>query len=384
MGLLLGKKQVCLVLVLFGLLAAGTACSSQAVEHSPGPPLIAPAVIRIDSTWVERGTVSSLAVHPGLVRTHSVPVYFEASSGILGEFLVFPGAEVRQGDVIARIDASALQQQIESQEERIANLRWQHEVSNAVWAIEHDIADIEITNQMRIAAENFNQAGMDAAERRRLDWELSAFLHNQTQQNQAMELDDALERLAELQAQVPDLELFAPFDGSVTNMHIGLLGTWVNAGSTVMYMANAQQELFIEFVGNPLLTAFVDRPFIHVEGYVGGRSYVLEHIPATEMEWVSFGGGDDRLMPSYWRFDLPAGAVLPIGTYVTMHFYFDWEYDVLRVPPQAVFFAGDVGDYVYRMVDGALVMTPVQTGLRTETFIVILSGLEEGDEIFAR
>ena len=61
---------------------------------------------------------------------------------------------------------------------------------------------------------------------------------------------------------------------------------------------------------------------------------------------------------------------------------FDRQEDVLLVPSSALH--KDVGvSFVYKIVDGAQVRHAVQVGVANEAEVQILSGLEEGDLVYA-
>jgi len=59
--------------------------------------------------------------------------------------------------------------------------------------------------------------------------------------------------------------------------------------------------------------------------------------------------------------------------------------DVLRIPVNSVSYSHETGDYVYVMVNGRKEMRQVEVGaMRSSTMVEIISGLEEGDEIYVR
>jgi HlyD family secretion protein len=67
------------------------------------------------------------------------------------------------------------------------------------------------------------------------------------------------------------------------------------------------------------------------------------------------------------------------NTNVTVTVTVSQRFNVLSVPREALHTEG--GDYVYRIVQGKLVRTPVQVGITNLTRVEILSGLTEKDVV---
>lgn len=75
------------------------------------------------------------------------------------------------------------------------------------------------------------------------------------------------------------------------------------------------------------------------------------------------------------------GDLLP-NTNVTVKVTTSQRFNVLSVPREALYSGtGGMNDFVYRVVDGKLVRTPVQVGVVNLTRVEIVSGLSEKDTV---
>lgn len=363
-----------LILLLIFLL---TGCASQAVGVAPAPPLTEPVgmagVIR-DTAAVTRGTVEQITVRHGIVRTQSQYLSFEAN-GHLAAIYVSPGDSVQAGDLLARLCSEDITETIHRLEADIAHHSRSQALANEMLVYEIALMQLNHAAAVRRAAETLDET--DVAMRLMLEIENTELLHRQRQELRALDITDMQRRLAELREALPKTELRAPENGTVTFVMPINVGSWVNAATPILYI-NHCSRVFVYYVGSHLTHTMLISP--RIVARINGQEYELSHTPMTREERFE---ARRRGIPERWHFDFVHGRP-PVGAYASIMFYGVYLQDVLRIPINALFFMEGVGSYVYRVQDGELVITPVRVGARSSSFVQILEGLEERDEVLVR
>ena len=127
--------------------------------------------------------------------------------------------------------------------------------------------------------------------------------------------------------------------------------------------------------------------FAKIRSYINGTPVEVEFADITPEErefYVLQNVRQGRLHVNVFpiRFNITCDFVPPLGAFVSLHMYSVYEEDVLRLPRSAMNF-DRYGDYVLRLVDGRQEQVYVEV-IHTPTYVVILSGLEEGDVVIVR
>jgi hypothetical protein len=108
-------------LSVFTCALALTACAGN-LRGLDAPELMLPVGMRNDTAHVTRGDIVVVSQMTGLVRTSSEGLFFTQMTLPFAGFDVLVGQEVRQGDVLARLDASNIERQIQLRMETIARM----------------------------------------------------------------------------------------------------------------------------------------------------------------------------------------------------------------------------------------------------------------------
>ena len=350
-------KRFCIALSLLAV-AFATACTGQ---YTRGPALIDPVVASLQGAFVTFGNVEEKQVRQGLVRIPSETVVLEGASGHFGTFYVSSGDSVAQGQVLARMDVTQLQNQIENQEELIANLAQQQYMERQGLLL--DVIALELNGAGRASIEFAQLAYAHATQRQELD------------------MQDAQRRLDELMDAFAGSTITAPFDGIIVALS-NVENSWVNRLDPVLYIASPQmyQDVFVEYIGQRM-NHHQARCRVRVTAHANGQVFELTPLSLTSTQQFYYTR-QDLLLPIRYQFE--SGESLPAGTPAAIHLYTVWYQDVLRVPQNAIFFDIYGNNYVYRLIDGAMVQTFVTSGSITTTYVAIFDGLQEGDEVFVR
>ena len=363
-------KNIVFLLGLTVVIIIGFAACGEAAAASPAPDLLIPVSARIDTAVVTRGTVAEAARHVGIVRVQSEGLHFGVAAGNFGAFYVRTGEQVTQGQLLARLDTEAIYQQIQQQEERISRLQQNHIHDTALRNVEIDILTLE-----HMAMQRETQAQRDAAQQRYMDIGRARMELDLAVQRHAFTMRHENAYLQTLEERRRGTAIYAPFDGTITYL---ATRTWVPSFSPVVFISPEDAPVFIEYIGTETLTP---GRAARITGHMYNQIMTLTHAPFTREQVVhyrSMGG----MMPV--RFAMDTETPPAVGTLVPLYIYSVWQADSLRIPGNALFFSPDTGFYVHRVENGMLLQTIISTGVMTDTFVSVTSGLTEGDVVYVR
>ncbi len=386
----------------------------------------AEAIVRVKTSVVRRTTTLPATVRPSRL----VDVYPKVS-GELRSLSVDIGDRVRQGQVLAVIDAPELRAELRKSQAMVelAQARAQRvgaavRVAEAIWRSERaqvDVAIAELKSSETVRLRREMERGRlkelsdrNTVERRVLAEEdkwlksaeetilakkaLLAVAQADVQAAEAkveaarVERDEARAdvRVAEANQAAPEIlaaaaRVIAPMDGIVTrrNYHVGaVVRTATDGGSEpLLTIVQASRVRVVVEVpdsdvvwldkGDPLTfrpAGFLDREY---RGTISRTAVVEEH--GTVRAEIDLENADGRLRPGQ------AGRVtIQLADHA----------DVLTIPVEAILGPGygTLGPLsCYRLVDGRAVRTPVRVGMidRDSGTAEVLDGLKEGDAIVA-
>lgn len=196
--------------------AAGVAGPGGPMEGG-GPP---PASVYTRS--IVRVATQEEVVVTGNLRAVSRAAVAARESGAVREVLVDEGSEVRQGDVIARLDDRRLKAQLEEARARLTSSRsllGQREAE-----LRRATEDLEMKRRLRERNAVSQSDVLDAEKTLTVAGSIRDAAENSIRESEA--------RLEFLQVQMDDLAITAPFDGAVVERLVEP-GEWVAAGEVV-------------------------------------------------------------------------------------------------------------------------------------------------------
>ena len=367
-------KRICAALALALLLAS---CAPESEVYAPA--LIKPVSAKIDTARVERGTVQSVKMYPGMVRYMTEELFLGETGLRFGEYMVLPGDRVTEGQLIAALNAESLEKQLEDQEESIARVRGEHDYENARISLDIDETRYNYITLARKAADFYDEEMMRAAENMRLEVERLRQNQEQTRQRQALTLRHMEEQAEKLRTRIAESKLYAPYDGIITYTTGKQRNHWVDAFETLAYIAGEQVphvELYTEVavrVGrNSKIIADWEGVIIPIEPIPIQRSeemkYALLRISAPlRFKFLS----DERGLP-------------PLGANVSIIEYTYYEEDALRIPSNALYGSEGEGYYVYLNKNGHKESVQITVFHVSEAFASIAGEIAEGDEVYVK
>ncbi|MCL1883214.1 MAG: efflux RND transporter periplasmic adaptor subunit [Defluviitaleaceae bacterium] len=344
-----------LTLILLFLFLVG--CASESYTITEGPELVEAmgfADTAPDTSPVTRGNIEQLVVRHGIVRVESVELAFSVR-GFIYEIYVFPGDEVYEGQILARLDTEHTHEEIERMERNISDLIRNNEIADELFSL------------------NMALRQLDSIEL--YEMERAELIHAQGTEVREQEIANAQRRLADLRESLHDTELRAPEAGTITYL-VRHRGELIAPGAPIFFF-NYSPYIFVEDTESVLAPHMQIVP--RVRANINGISYELI---LREMTLHEAAAAAQQNTPNRWRYEIilpPNEAPPPLGAYASLIYYTVFVEDTLRAPSNAIMFTRDHGNFVYIKENDQFVRTLVQTGAISDSFTEILFGVEEGD-----
>jgi HlyD family secretion protein len=173
---------------------------------------------------------------------------------------------------------------------------------------------------------------------------------------------------------VAQTSIHAPVAGTVYSLDAAPT-EFVEAGKLLLQMADLRHERVRAYFDEPEIGQLAVGQKIQIKWDAKPGHQWLGHIARTPSTVIVYG--TRTVGEVLVEIDSGDGDLLP-DTNVTVNVTISSEPNSLAVPREALH-AENGKPYVYKVVDGGLVRTPVTTGAINLTQVAILSGLQEGD-----
>jgi HlyD family secretion protein len=192
---------------------------------------------------------------------------------------------------------------------------------------------------------------------------------------QAM-LADAQANLAAMRQVVAQTSIRAPVAGTVYSLDVGS-SDFVEEGKLLLQLADLRHERVRAYFDEPDLGRLAVGQKIQVKWEAKPGRVWNGHIERTPVTVITLTNGTRHVGEVLIAIDDADGDLLP-DTNVTVTVTTSSEANALSVPREALY-RENGKPYVFRVVNGELVRTPVTTGTINTTREAIASGLKEGD-----
>ena len=359
------KKIVCLLLAVALFLLTG--CQD---NQKKAPQLLEPVGIKMDTATVTRGEIYNLTVHHGEVVPFLEEVSFPVD-GILGEVTVHIGDQVKKGQVLATLNHSRVQEQVDSLQAEIERIVSSGESNDSVaWktiAIEEE--------KLAILRESNGDPAECIAQELKIE-QLKLDLE-QAQELRQLELDYKRSNLSALEEQKKHTAITAPVNGEVVYVTSAVSGNTVKAHTTVVGIADGSR-LTVE-------TAYLPESIVgqadKITARIQDKEYPAEHLPYGQEEYMAMilSGQEAKT-----RYTLTGDlSEVHSGQYAAVLAIDSYKENVLTLPANAVY-SDDKGYYVYKVQEETRVRCDISVGVITDTKVEIEAGVQEGDAVYVK
>ena len=375
------KKVIACFLAAVMLLGM-TGCQQTEPETS-APELLEPVGIKKDQDVfkVERGEIAQMKLVGGEVVPYVERLSFSAD-GKVGTLNVTLGDKVKKGDLLASLTSTEDKEKISKLEAEIAHVKKLADFEDRQTQLEIDIKKIELA-MMQAAGET-----AEACAVKQVEIEIAEAALRQNRELRALSIRRQEEDLAKLQTSAQAVEIVAPCNGRVVEIKSGLqVGKSVKADEVLISVTD-ESRVYIGVAnweeGSSLngYTVSYCESLKKITAQIVRTKYELTFDASIQYEKVTENNPDPELMQPLFAVDAPAGSLV-IGDYVAIRMYEQVEENALRIPMDALYSDG-VNSFVYKNENGKRVVCNVETRIRTDSYVEIIAGLKEGDEVFVK
>ena len=294
-------------------------------------------------------------VLPGNMQAFIDTPIWARASGYLKAWYVDIGARVKQGQLLAEIEAPEVDQQLQQ--------------TRAVLAT--DQANLKLA---QITAERYaNLFKTDSVAKQDVDNAVQAAAA------QTATVNSAQANVARLEQLVAYEKVFAPFDGVITARNVDV-GALVDADANT-----AGKELF-HLASNATLRVYVNVPEVYSRAAKPGvNAYLtLSEFPARQFHGRVIRNADaidtaSRTLLVEVDVNNPTGELLP-GSYVSVHLKLPSKIEAVTVPVNTLLFRSE-GLRAAVVRNGRTSLVPVTIGRDFGDTVEIVSGLGQGDQV---
>lgn len=307
-------------------------------EETLAPPLKAPTAVTYTTTKAQVGEIiDSVSMNGTFIAPVTYDLSFGTRSGYLSELDVKPGDEVTEGQILARLDSEELELQVAQQE----------------LALER----AQIAYRM---AKSASGSGSNAAQ---LAW---------------IDVESAQLNLDQSKKELEKLTIYAPIDGVVSYITSATIGEYIQGRSTAVRVVDPS-ELQIQCTGEDAGQFALGSEVIlsfNREEYSG-------HVVMTTLEKPD----DVQIEGSFVRItadeELPQENLELLGKSLTVKLIREKKTDTILVPRNTVSSYGGES-YVLVLEEGVKKERPVEVGIKTNSTVEIVDGLEAGEEVIIK
>lgn len=378
-GLDIRRKKRILLLVM--LLALGVCGCSEPQEEQEAEAVRSVTINPLQQQQTVKASLKDVKkreIYEGIISPYIEELSFP-EDGIFLEYRVTLGDTVSQGDTLAVTDTTAYQEQAESLEKQIEELTRKYLYEIATRDNSLRIYELELEETYRLIDNteymqgNYTQlciqAGNLVSSMDRLELEKKHLT-----ESYELELPHLQELLTDCKKKLRSNVIKAPFDGTVVELQSEVSGSKVNERTPVIALADTTRYLA---VGTYVISHDIERAE-RVYVFLDGEEYEAEYIPMDKKVYSAFMA---RNLTPYSSFELYPQEPLEYGHMVRIVVQQESRQQVLTVPGLAVQQEG-ARKYCYRKGPDGRERVYLETGLYDGMNYEVLSGLQEGDEVY--
>ena len=373
------KKRIGMLAMAAALVLSG--CGTGGSESGTAPQVRSVTINplqQVQTVKIGLGDVKKREIYTGIISPYVEELCFP-EDGIFLEYRVSLGDTVRRGDVLAVTDVSAYREQEESLQEQIDELteKYFYEIAtrdNSLKICELELEEtyklIDLTEYMQ---DNYTQlcinAGNLTSRMERLELEKKHLT-----ESYELELPYLQEQLADCRDKLKSNILKAPFDGTVTELRSAVSGDKVDGETPMVVLADTSRYLA---VGDYVLRRDAEKAE-RVYVFINGQEYEAEYIPMDQKVYSALVAKE---MTPYSSYEIYPPEPLEFGHMACIVIQKESRLQVPVVPELAVQQEG-ARRFCYRKGPDGREKVYLETGLYDGLNYEILSGLQEGDEVY--
>lgn len=373
------KQKILLLALVAVVLAHSIAGCGLCFASEEVPELLEPLEVRLKAKKVSRGDIFDIVAYQGSVKEDSVAYAFSQASYV-ENILVYPGQEVKQGDLIAKVNQDEYSKELQDMQATVTYLNRMNEIETAL----ADISVSQSASRLNQAKLSYNQLE-DKTPMDRVGIEEMERNHNMLVEQSAYDLENRKLEIQRAKASYDaaygksgSRDLYAQEDGRVIfakDYSVGNPTGYTNANEIVAVTTKEGKHYISSEM--PIVTA---READELYALIGNKRYELTYEPYEEDEMKRASTTGTTLKT---RFSCEEDIAGLVGEAVTVYAVSNLKKNVMYVSPDSVFTENHVS-FVYLLKDGSKEKREVEIGTRTKNAVEIISGLEEGVDVYCQ
>ena len=357
----------CALILLTGCGAAGTEGNGREIALND------PVTVAVNSEKAQVRTIRDAKIYTGFVFPETEEYGFGDAANVSGTF-VYPGDEVKAGDVLVTSDISSVQANIDKTVKKFEE--YTEEYENYLAAQNTLLSDLQ---------QKMN-SGVSSTEYKILSYKKEALEREMEEKKRLYELDYEYGQtyIEQMKSAMTSNSVSAEMDGTVVAIggvrtdrnHFGPYLASYNAGWGDAVVAVADTgKLHIKCA---YLAKNVINKAQEIYALINGQRVEVEYVPMSTDEYDELKDLNGNVYTTFNFVDVPADV--KVGDFVCIILVNDINENVVSVSSSCLR-KDENGEYVYVLKDGKSVYTSVKTGMKDSMYTAILSGLSEGDEV---
>ena len=345
----------------------------------------------VETSQVEARTIRSSILASGELQ-YKDPV--ELKPEVIGKISSIPvveGQRVRRGQVVLRLDPELFQAQVAQQQATL------QQSQIAIQSQKLTVANLELQYERQQAL--YKQHLVDANSFDNLKNQLDLANSEMQAREQAYEIAQA--QLSQARQSLNKTVITSPLDGMVTSLPVKVGETVITgtniAGSTLMDIADPSEVLADVQVDEADIAnvklgedANIDAVSFPDRTLHGKVQFVASSVTDTTSSVTASSASQGRTFEVKIAISDKDIGLLKPGMSARAEIFTQSTPDTLSVPVQAILYENDpasksleptTGAYVFVVDSGKVRKTPVTTGVSSDTFEAVTSGLKQGDTV---
>ncbi len=318
---------------------------------------------------VSRGDIYDLTTYDAKIYPQVEELY-SVIDGNVGNIPVYLGQEVKKGEVLLNLDDESMKEELSRLEKELEDTKTNNNYTNIQSTLDIQIAKLNMAQKISDKASAIEIAQI------KTDIEKSELLSKQAIDYQEFNIRKTKERIQAIKDKLKSNTIKAPFDGTIVFIKYIRLNERISAYDTIFIIANSNNiHLQSSFISESDI-----RNASELYATIKGKEYDVEYLPLTTDEIIMLKNGGVTIES---KFMIDDDTSFEVGDYACINIKEKLVRDVKYIPKNALY-SDSTGSFVYLIIDGALVRKSVETGTVTDINVEIISGLEEGDEVYVQ
>lgn len=373
-------KRIIAIALLATLLLAG--CGETPEPTVTAPSLYQPELEPPELVPVTVGTFYNYGTSSATVAPYTQTLSF-AISGRIGKSYIYPGKEVKAGELLAELEHSSLSSRIASLEASIADTSKAAAYTDRMDQLQIDILKVELKQlEDQLAA-------AEEGDISRLKQQIALKKNDVAQAEADLRQEQAL-RNANLAIQQEELEklreeleayfLYAPISGRIA-YDTPLVAGYPVSQSTPVVAISDDSRMVLDVYG--YFSEEVEAAALSISARIGDTDYAIQRIPPTEQE-IIYAAQNDTHPDSLFEIlgTEEELAKLSFGQYASIGVVSCHEENALLIPVTTIHTTPAGSYYVYVDENGQRVKRDIEIGAYNSISAWVTDGLEEGENLY--